>query len=595
MDVNIALPPLRGQLRRPMRSWPEFLMRFLHLAGPYWSDEARWKVRGLTAVLVVLTVAQVAVPVALNSWTEDLFDALSRKSMSRFLFLLGILLVIIVSNVAIVTTHLRIKRRLQVGWRDWLTRRITGEWMEAGRQYQVTHTPGEHDNPDGRIAEDIRITTEYAIDLAHSLLYSTLLLASFAEILWTLSGLLEIRLGGFTLSIPGHLVGAAFLYAAVGASVAFLLGRPLVRATDRRQTFEANFRFGLVRARENSLAIALVRGEADERRRFRDLFRGAVEAWDRQTAALVNIFFYISSWSVLSQVFPILIAAPRYISGTITLGVLMQTAQAVQQMIAALSWPIDNLSKLADWRASVERVLGLHDAVGRLAAHLPPTARSTIAFVETGRPALVFADLSITGPDGAPLIAGFSTEIRQGEHVLLTGEPDAADKLFKAAAGLWPWGGGRIERPHGADIFFMPQRPYLPIGPLRAAVSYPDAPERYDDAAIRAALDRVGLGHLASRIDETEIWEQVLATGDQQRLGFARLLLHRPRWLFVQEATDALDPQGEEDMMGLLQEEFAGATVLVIGHHPVLAAYHRRKLVLSKRNGVTILEEVPAR
>ena len=343
-----------------------FARSFWRLAGPYWSSE-RGRVAGtLTMAVVVLTVAQVTVPIAINLWSERLFDALEQRALAELLWLVGALVAILFTNVLVTTAHLWVKRRLQVDWRAWLTRRLTDEWMRAGRHYELTLIPGDHDNPDGRIAEDVRIATEYAVDLAHSLLYCLLLLVSFTQILWTLSGSPHLTLGGLDLHLPGHLVWVALLYAGVGTAATVLLGRPLVQAANLRQVREASFRFGLAHAREGSLSIAQLHAEGAERRRLGELFREAARAWDGQTRALRNLFVFSSGWTVLSQAFPVLIAAPRYIAGSITLGGLMQTAQAFQQMVAALAWPIDNLPKVAEWRASAGRVLGLHRAIRRL-------------------------------------------------------------------------------------------------------------------------------------------------------------------------------------------------------------------------------------
>jgi len=561
------------------------MQRFGRLAAAYWTGDEKWKARGLTAALVLLTVAQVVSPILMNLWSQNLFDSLEQRAMDRMPLLILALAGIIVANMTVTTTHLNLKRRLQMSWRRWLVRRILDEWMVKGRHFQVTYMPGEHDNPDGRISEDVRITTENAINLAHSLLYCILLLISFTKILWSLSGETWIEWGDLSIYIPGHLVWVALLYAAVGTTVAMLLGRPLVRAVNNRQTCEANFRFGLVRVRENSEAIALLHGEPDERRRFTDLFTAVADAWKRQTSALSHIFLFSSGYSVLSTAFPVLIAAPRYISGTITLGVLMQTAQAFQQMEAALSWPVDNLSMLAEWRASVERVLGLHEALQTLESEMAQPGDKRIQVGTGDRPVLAFRDLTVGTPRNEVVISGFSSEFSLGEHVLISGDPGAAIKLFKVVAGLWPWGSGQVDLPndsgpgHGA-IFFMPQRPYLPIGRLRSAVSYPAGPTAFDDGVLQAALERVGLEHLFSRLDTTDAWEKILTVAEQQRLGFARLLLHRPSWIFIQEATDALDPVGEADFMQMLQEEFSEATVLTVGHHSGLDAYHQRKLVL---------------
>jgi putative ATP-binding cassette transporter len=576
---------------RRARSWLEFFRLFLALAGSYWREERRWRARGLSLLLALLTAAQVIVPISLNLWNQNLFDALEKRSMGRFALILAALSLIIIADMAITTAHLRVKRWLQIDWREWLTGEIEGEWMAAGRHYQLSQIPGEHDNPDGRIAEDIRIATENAIDLAHSLLYCVLLLVSFTQILWSLSRSPEIVIGGIRLWIPGYLVWLAFAHAAVGTGVAMLLGRPLVRATDRRQSFEADYRFGLMHARENSLAIALVHGEADERRQFSSLFRGALDAWHTQTRALTNIMLYTSSWSVFSQAFPLLVAAPRYITGAITLGTLMQTVQGFQQMITALSWPVDNLAILAAWRASVERVLGLHQGVADLVEHVSLPARETISVTPGPGASLAFRGVSIASPAGEIAIPSFDLEFLAGDHVLITGHPGGADMIFKAAAGLWPWGRGRIELPERA-IFFMTQRPYLPAGTLRHAISYPDLSQPGDGRRLLAALKQVGLEPLAARLDESENWERVLPIDEQQRLGFARLLLQRPAWIFIQNAMDGLDQKGQEDMVALLRREFAEATVITVLHRPGPDGFYRRKLLLEEVGGVIYLREL---
>ena len=591
MASNATIPIPATPLAPPARGWLGFLRQFFDLAGGYWQGDGRWRARALTLLLVVLTVGQVALAVALNHWTQSLFDALEQRALDRFLLLIGLLALIIGSNLAVVTLHLRVKRRIQIDWRSWLTGRVVDEWMRAGRHYQVTHLPGAHDNPDGRIAEDARITTEYAIELAHSLFYCIALLISFTQILWVLSADLRVGFGGADVHVPGLLVWIAVLYSLTGTTVALLLGRPLVRAADGRQTGEANFRFGLVRGRESALAIALQRGEATERLRLFGLFGGAARAWNRQTTALTYVFLFTASWSVLSQVFPVLVAAPHYIAGAITLGVLMQTTQAFQQMTAALAWPIDNLARVAEWRASVERVQGLHEALSRL-DRAERSESSIIATDEAGSRSLTFEELSIATPAGAPLVDAFTNELHPGDRVLVSGDATALAALFKAVAGLWPWGRGRIVLPRDARPFFMPPRTYLPVGTLHDAVSYPASADSFDEAHIRDALLKVGLDHLVQRLGEIDDWEQALTIDEQQRLGFARLVLQRPNWIFIQEATDALDTQGEEEMIALLEAEFPEACIVLSGRSPVLAAFGRRKLVLRRTDGSTVVQEV---
>ncbi|MBC7907657.1 MAG: ABC transporter ATP-binding protein/permease [Rhodospirillaceae bacterium] len=558
---------------------PGFFGQFLNLALPYWNSD--WRTRGILVLFVALTMAQVVIPILVNLWSANLFNALEQRSMDRFVAQAGALLGILALAMTITSTHLVVKRRMQIGWRRWLTRQVLDDWMAESRHYLVSHMPGDHDNPDGRISEDIRNTCESAIDLAHSLFYCLLLLISFIQILWSLSGVIIVTLFDTPLPIPGHMVFVSILYASAGTTAAVLLGRPLVSTVNMRQTVEANFRFGLVRVRENSEAIALLHGEPDERRRLSDLFTAARHGFNLQTTALAKVFVFSSGYSVLATGFPFLIAAPRYISGAISLGELMQIAQAFQQMTSALSWPVDNLSKAAEWKASVERVLSLHNALQELKRHQAVADQThTITVVAGDRPALVFNDLCVSKADGSGIVSNFSETIEQGERVLISGDPGAAIKLFKVVAGLWPWGCGHVLKPNDADIFFMPQRPYLPIARLRSVLAYPAGPDNFEQATLAAALDRVGLSHLTQVLEDTTTWDNVLTLGEQQRLGFARLLLHRPNWIFIQEATDGLHADGEHEMMQLVREEFPTATVITVGYHSSLEAYHERKLSL---------------
>ncbi|CAA7617191.1 ABC-type uncharacterized transport system [Candidatus Terasakiella magnetica] len=578
--------------RLPERRPSGFLWQFMVMAGPYWQSEDKWRVRGLAALLLILTIAQVVIPVLINLWSAELFDALEQKSMERFFVQIGEIVLILLASMTVTATHLQVKRGIQLGWRRWLTRKLQDNWMATGHHYQLKHIPGSLDNPDGRIAEDIRNTTEVAIDLAHSLVYCALLLGSFVKILWSLSGDLLITIADTTFNVSGHMVWVAMLYASAASALAIWVGRPLIHATDRRQTAEADFRFGLVRARENSEAIALLHGEVGERRRFAELFRGIEGAWNRQTRGLTRLFIFSSGYSVLSTAFPILIASPRYIAGSISLGQLMQTAQAFQQLSSALSWPVDNLQRVAEWRASVERVLALDSALRSLKEDTSRPDAHTIVVQKSPIPTLCFHDLTIANADNTVVLQGFSAEIVPGEHVLIGGDPGAAVKLFKVVAGLWPWGKGTVSQPSDASLFFMPQRPYMPVGTLRGVLAYPSALECFDEDVLCAALAQVGLGHLGPRLAETDTWEQVLTAGEQQRLGFARLLLHRPKWVFLQESTDALDPEGERMLMQLLIDEFPTATILTVGFHAELEAYHQRKLTLNRTpNGMILIKE----
>ncbi len=567
--MSVIAKPTKGEsapVSKPVRSgWGAYFRNFWRMAGPYWNSEHKWAIRGLTMVLLTLTGAQVVVQIALNLWTEQLFDAFGKRSMAGFIELAAVFVAIIVGQVAVVSVHLRIRRRLEIGWRAWLTERLLGAWLLSGRQHLIDFIPGEHDNPDGRIAEDIRVATEYAVDLTHSLFYCTLLIGSFASILWTLSGSPQVVVGDIQFWLPGHLVWLAIAYATLGAFIALLLGPKLVRSAEWRQSHEATFRFGLGRVRQNGLAVALMHGEADEQRSLGRSFRDVIVAWNRQTDALTRFTMFTASWAILSPVFPVLIAAPRYIVGALTLGALMQIAQAFMQMVGALSWPIDNLTKAAEWRASGERVLGLRAALESFET-VSDTA-ATIRVATIAEASLAFRDVSLADPDGTIKITGINFLVQPGEHVLVSGDREAAVRLFKAVAGVWPWGAGAIDLPADDHIFFMPQRPYFPSGTLDVAISYPAMEKPQNQPDLLAALERVGLAHLASRLDQVEVWDQALGAGEQQRLGFARLLLHRPRWIFIQQATDALDAEGEAEMLALLAEEFPESAVIMIADH----------------------------
>ncbi|OQW76031.1 MAG: ABC transporter [Proteobacteria bacterium ST_bin11] len=555
-------------------------MQFVRLAGPFWCSENKTTIRTLSAFLVALTVAQIAVSVIITEWSADLFDALEQRSMTRLFTQVSLIVLIFLANMVITATHLVIKRRLQLSWRGWLTDKLIGQWMRDGRHYLVTHLPGQHDNPDGRIAEDVRISTEYAIDLLHTFFYCVLLLTSFTEILWTLSGTVTLSLGLVEIPIQGHLVWLALIYAASASTLGWWIGKPLTMATDNRQTVEANFRFALVKARENAQAIALIHGERHENPHFHRLFGNIVDAWNQQTHAWQRITMFSSGYSILSMAFPILVSAPRFILGTISLGALMQSAQAFQQMVAALSWPVDNMGKVAEWRASVERVLGLSKALDQLEREIAKHDPYRIRLVKTDKSVLAFRDLCISRLDRIVCVSTLNEEIKAGERVLIAGNAFSGNKLFKAIAGLWPWGEGSIELPDDEAMFFMPPRPYLPTGTLRASICYPSDQAVFDQQVLENTLELAGVKELKEQLDQVADWEKNLEREQKQRLGLVRLLLHKPKWILMQEAFDSLDPEGEVDMVNLIHNRLSDAAVLTITKQPNIQALYKRQITL---------------
>ena len=558
-----------------------FFIQFLRLAGPFWNSENKAVIRNQTLALIVLTVLQMALAVIITEWSAALFNALEQHSMSGLLTQIGYLVLIFVASMAVTALHMKVKRQLQIGWRSWLTERVIGQWMNKGRHYQVLHIQTvEHDNPDGRIAEDIRIATDEAISLCHTLFYSLLLIISFTQILWELSGTVILDLGLFKLPVYGYLVWVAVIYSAGGSVLGWWASQPLTLTTNAMQTAEANFRFGLAKARENSQAIALIHGEINEKKRFHDFFQNIITVYDRQTQAWVNILLFNSGYGVLSMAFPILIAAPRYILGSITLGALMQSAQAFQQMSSALSWPVNNMAPIAQWRASVERVLGLVKALEDLELEIAKPDPQRILMEKPDKSVLCFYDLCISQLDGKVIFCGLNAQIRPGERVLISGDAFTGARLFKAIAGLWPWGRGRIELPDGDPMFFMPPRPYLPDGTLHAAICYPSPPETFTAASINELLKLAGLEDLVEQLEQADAWEKVLTREQQQRLGLVRLLLYRPKWILLQEAFDSLDPDGEVSMLRIICQELPDAALLSITNQPSAVAFHNRKIVL---------------
>ncbi|MGZ8238277.1 MAG: ABC transporter ATP-binding protein/permease [Methylobacter sp.] len=556
-----------------------FFIQFIRLAGPFWHSENKSTIRSLALALFMLTVMQIGIAVVITIWSADLFNALEQRSMNGLLTQIGLIVLIFAANIAVTTAHFKVKRRLQLDWRSWLTHHLISKWMTDGRHYLVTHIQGTHDNPDGRIAEDIRIATESAIELSHSLLYCLLLLISFTQILWTLSGTVTVNLLFIEIPVHGHLVWLAIIYAACASSLGWWLGRPYTMATDDRQTVEANFRFGLVTARENSLAIALVHGEANEQNRFIALFNDIVHAWQRQTLTWSHLFMLTSGYSVLSMAFPILVSAPRYILGSISLGALMQSAQAFQQTAGALSWPVDNMARVAEWRASVERVLGLVNGLNQLEQEIVLHDPHRIHLIKTDEDVLRFRDTCIIRLDGVVCVSAINVEIRPGERVLVSGNVFTGSKLFKAIVGLWPWGEGAIELPRD-PVFFMPPRPYLPTGTLRAAICYPSTHMEYTESALEEALELVGLEELKAQLDHEDNWAGALSREQQQRLGVVRLLLQNPKWILLQESMDSLDSSCEMKMLRLIAQRLPDAAILTITNEPLAEGFHQRRIEL---------------
>ena len=554
---------------------------FAAIACGYWvAPGYRGAAWALAAGMAVMGIVNVGLAFWLNIWNRDFFNALEKRDADALVQQLYILAAIVVSTGVAVAVHLHIRRRLQINWRSWLTRVTTRRWLHAGRQYQLGLLADECDNPDGRIAEDIRVATELAVEFAQTILQCVLQLVTFLGVLWVLSGSLPVKIGATEITVPGYMVWAAMLYALFGSIITYALGRGLIEAGNIRQAREADMRSVLIRARENAEGIALMRGEPDERARLKSAMGDLYVAWHAQTHGQGSLALLTSALGVLAPVVPLVLALPRYLAGDIQLGGLMQTAQAFSSVQWALSWLIDNFSRVADWRASADRVVHLHVALSDLEDSTEASTGEHIKVTSGDADLLVLREVGLSRPDGEMLVAEAEVEIQPGERVLIRGQSGSGKStIMRAIAGVWPWGRGSVVLPNSA-IAFMPQKPYFPLGTLRDVLLYPVQPANVDDEALRDALHKVGLDHLRGRLDDQERWDHILSGGEQQRVAFARVLVQKPAWVFMDEATSALDEAGQANVMKLMAEDLPQTAVISIGHRPGLEAFHTRELVL---------------
>ena len=563
-----------------------FLRNLWALSRPYWSSEDRWPARGLLAAIVAMNLGSVALTVLYTEWQNRFYTALQKLDMGAFYRLLAYFCVLAVALIVIGVYQLYLNQMLQIRWRRWLTDHYLREWIGSGAYYRMQLADHGTDNPDQRVSVDLASFVASTLTLGLGLLSSVVTLFSFVVMLWGLSGALSLHLLGREWVVPGYMVWAALIYAVIGSWLTQRIGHPLVRLNFNQQMYEANFRYALVRFRENAEAVALYRGEADEIRalqgRFGDVFRN----WWALMVRQKKLSWFQSGYDQIAIIFPFLVAAPRFFSGAIELGGLVQTASAFGQVQGALSWFVSAYAGVADWKATVDRLTGFRDAAERAQREAGGREAIRVQLDEDGSSYRAHG-LAIDLPDGRPLFSRVDVELCPGESLLVTGASGAGKStLFRALAGVWPFGRGTVHRPRGEDVLFVPQKPYLTIAPLRDQLAYPDAAERLGDAQIARALADCGLGEFAARLHETRHWSQELSPGEQQRIGFARALLHRPRWLFLDEATASLDETAERRLYALLRERLPDTTVVSIGHRSSLASFHRHRLEIGRGDGM---------
>ncbi len=547
------------------------------IASPYFRSEERWSGRILLASVVAIELSIVALTVLLNSWNARFYNALQDKNWNDFVYQLGYFSILAAVFVALAVYQLYLNQWLQIRWRRWLTRAYLDHWMAGSNHYRMQLLGDTADNPDQRIAEDINSFIQSTLNIGLQLLNSLVTLFSFMIILWGLSAEAPLHLFGMSVNIPGYLLWAALIYSIIGTAFTHLIGRALIALNFQQQRYEADFRFSLVRVRENAEQIALLSGEPAERQRLLMRFGNVASNWLAIMSRQKKLTFFTASYSQAAVVFPFIMVSPAYFAGAVQLGGLMQTANAFGQVQSALSVFVTLYRSLADWRAVIERLDGFDKSVAAAQALAVTPPRVTVTPGDGA--AIAFKDLAVQLPNGMPLVNAAELSIATGDTVLVNG-PSGSGKstLFRAMAGIWPFGSGTITVPRNAKIMMLPQRPYFPIAPLAAAVAYPAEPGTFDSARVAELIAAVGLPALVSRIEEEAHWNRMLSLGEQQRLGLARAILLAPDYLFLDEATASLDEEAEAAVYRLLEQRLAKATIVSIGHRSTLAAFHRRRL-----------------
>ncbi|MEN9670072.1 MAG: hypothetical protein RL018_349 [Pseudomonadota bacterium] len=577
------------QLFAKFLSFNAFVKRVVKLAIPYFQSEQKWQARGLLLAIVLLNLATVYMAVQFNDWNGVFYDALQNKDEPVFWKQLTRFTYLAFGSIAIAVYKFYITQVLEMRWRQWMTSYYLQRWLSNQTFYKLeltrfTKPAGADqssintDNPDQRISEDVNQFTTQTISLSMGLLNSVVTLVSFVGILWGLSGAFSFALGDSSYTIPGYMLWAAVVYCLVGSVLTHYIGKSQIKLNFFQQKYEADFRHHMVRVREYSEAIALDKGERVEKTQLDSRFKTVIGNYLALIKAQKNLIWFTSFFGQAAIIFPFLVASPRFFSGAIQLGQLMQISSAFGQVQNSLSWFVDSYSSLASWRATTDRLTSFDENMLKSEALL---AAQTA--VEIASDHLSTNDLTLSLPNGKVQLANAALTAHVGDTILLNG-PSGSGKstLFRAFAGIWPFSKGQIQMP--ANAMFMPQHPYFPNGTLRDALAYPEPADKYTDAALQTALTDALLPQLANRLDDTEAWGQMLSGGEQQRLAIARVLLKQPQWVFADEATSALDVDAENTLYKrlLASVSIAKGAIISIAHRPNVAAFHKTTWTLEK-------------
>ena len=563
------------------------LTRFWISARGYWGQKGGKLAWVFTAGLFALIVANIFIQYRINVWNRAIFDGIEKKDSATVLYLTAIFFPLAISSVLLGVFQVYARMGIQRRWRQWLTNSVVTRWLTSGRYYQLNLVQGDHQNPEYRIAEDLRVATDAPVDFAAGVVSAFLSATTFIIVLWNIGGALTLPLGGAPITIPGFLVIAAVIYAAIASGSMIVIGRNFVAISESKNQAEAEYRYALTRVRENGESIALLGGEEEERAGIDRSFGNVLKQWALLCGQHMRTTIVSQGSSLIAPVIPILLCAPKFLDGSMTLGQVMQAASAFTIVQAAFGWLVDNYPRLAEWNAGARRIASLMMSLDGLERAETGAGKNRIERGETEGTAMMrLNDLSVTLNDGTAVVGETEVIIEPGERVLVSGESGSGKStLVRAIAGLWPWGGGSVDFHPDRRLFMLPQKPYVPSGTLRRAAAYPAAAEDWTVEEIGEALDKVGLGHLKERIEEDAPWDQTLSGGEKQRLAFARLLLHRPDIIVLDESTSALDEPSQDNMMSLVNNELKDATIVSVAHRPELEAFHSRKIMLERRKG----------